>query len=332
LSRWDAYVEHVYGPGYVDEFVATVAEDGATQYILQDANYNVMALISGGPPPGGSAPPAGTVLEQYQYSPYGELIVRDQLASKPTFNPIGHQGLFYQRHDAGPHLPPLDVAAVGLYYNRARFYLATLGRFVQKDMNETALPIATALAMNADAIGVLFAPFEPQMHYGDGMNLFAYLRSNPINGLDPSGLDEIDDLIAELTGHKVAAIGLLAEGARWASLGLNTAVGIAASLIPGAGIYDAYKSGVAVVNGEAGFWDFVAVGFTAATGARDLFKAFKWGRRLFKESGVLSRLIQSAKRKARGFRSTRYLITMVYLIAGKLDFKLPAIAQVTHTK
>jgi len=33
-----------------------------------------------------------------------------------------------------------------------------------------------------------------------------------------------------------------------------------------------------------------------------------------------------------GFHSTRYLITMVYLIAGKLDFKLPAIAQVTHTK
>lgn len=47
---------------------------------------------------------------------------------------------------------------------------------------------------------------------------------------------------------------------------------------------------------------------------------------------AINGLIQSAKRKARGFRSTRYLITMVYLIAGKLDFKLPAVAQVTHTK
>jgi transposase len=47
---------------------------------------------------------------------------------------------------------------------------------------------------------------------------------------------------------------------------------------------------------------------------------------------AINGLIQSAKRKARGFRSTAYLITMVYLIAGKLDFKLPAIAQVTHTK
>jgi transposase len=33
---------------------------------------------------------------------------------------------------------------------------------------------------------------------------------------------------------------------------------------------------------------------------------------------AINGLIQSAKVKARGFRSSRYLITMVYLIAGKL--------------
>jgi len=37
-------------------------------------------------------------------------------------------------------------------------------------------------------------------------------------------------------------------------------------------------------------------------------------------------LIQAAKAKARGYRSTKNLITMVYLIAGQLDFQL------THTK
>ena len=48
------------------------------------------------------------------------------------------------------------------------------------------------------------------------------------------------------------------------------------------------------------------------------------------ESGITNRileginsLIQAAKAKARGYRSTRYLITMVYLIAGKLEFNLP---------
>lgn len=40
----------------------------------------------------------------------------------------------------------------------------------------------------------------------------------------------------------------------------------------------------------------------------------------------INSLIQAAKRKARGYRTTRNLITMIYLIAGKLDFQL------THLK
>jgi transposase len=37
----------------------------------------------------------------------------------------------------------------------------------------------------------------------------------------------------------------------------------------------------------------------------------------------LNSLIQSAKSKARGYRSTRNLITMIYLIGGRLEFGLP---------
>jgi transposase len=47
---------------------------------------------------------------------------------------------------------------------------------------------------------------------------------------------------------------------------------------------------------------------------------------------AINSLIQSAKAKARGFRNSRYLITMVYLIAAKLDFKLPDLGYPTHTK
>jgi len=36
-------------------------------------------------------------------------------------------------------------------------------------------------------------------------------------------------------------------------------------------------------------------------------------------------LVQAAKRQARGYRTTRNLIAMIYLIAGKLDLAL------THT-
>jgi hypothetical protein len=34
-------------------------------------------------------------------------------------------------------------------------------------------------------------------------------------------------------------------------------------------------------------------------------------------------LVQAAKAKARGYRSVRNFITMVYIVAGKLDFGLP---------
>jgi transposase len=42
----------------------------------------------------------------------------------------------------------------------------------------------------------------------------------------------------------------------------------------------------------------------------------------------LNSLIQATKTKARGFRSTHYFKTIIYLLAGKLDFQLP----LTHTR
>ena len=37
----------------------------------------------------------------------------------------------------------------------------------------------------------------------------------------------------------------------------------------------------------------------------------------------INSLIQAAKARARGYRTKRNLITMIYLIAGKLNFDLP---------
>ena len=37
----------------------------------------------------------------------------------------------------------------------------------------------------------------------------------------------------------------------------------------------------------------------------------------------INSLVQAAKAKARGYRSTRTLTAITYLIAGKLDLKLP---------
>ena len=38
---------------------------------------------------------------------------------------------------------------------------------------------------------------------------------------------------------------------------------------------------------------------------------------------AINGLVQAAKRRARGYRSDRHYIAMIYMIAGKLNFQLP---------
>jgi len=232
VSGWPsgaAWQEYVYGPDYVDEFVAFVDDPlGAgvgTYYTLQDANYNLMATLrananDGGPGGGGGGLTAeNVVVRQYQWSPYGAPVVAETLtdnlpsavteAQAAAAGRIGHQGLFFERYDSGADEPGIAANAAGIYYNRARFYTPYLGRFLQKDMNAAGLPIVAALAFNAAALDAFLDAFDAQNHYGDGLNLYAYVGSNPVGRRDPSGLvydpfEDVDDVIGAMQAEKVA--------------------------------------------------------------------------------------------------------------------------------
>ncbi len=194
--------EYVYGPGYVDEFILQIDQGGNILYMLQDANYNVVAIISGGCGPGvppencgTGVPPVGTLLEQYAYDPYGTVIAADNLdvdeygVSQHAVNRVGFQGLFFERYDGDYTVPCIAPDVSGMYYARNRFYSPALGRFLQRDPNETGIPIIAALVMNGEAVSILFGGFDAQGLYGDGMNLYLFAGANPVMWRDPSGLN-----------------------------------------------------------------------------------------------------------------------------------------------
>jgi len=135
---------YIYGGRYIDEPVCKVEDPGGTpvkHYYLHDANYNVVALTNA----------SGSVLERYNYEPYGRLTITDASYS-PRAATLYDNTLTFQgrRWD--------DESS--LYYFRNRMYNAELGRFVQRD----------------------------PAGYVDGGDVYEFLRARPVSFCDPSGL------------------------------------------------------------------------------------------------------------------------------------------------
>ena len=155
------FEQYVYDPYYIDavavrwwdknddgEFgTMATPDDDELQFFTHDANFNVTAVVEK------DASTGTTVLERYIYSAYGKVKFLDSsftaLGTQETA--IGNDILY-----TGRRLDP----ETGLYYYRARYYHAQLGRFVSRD------PIA---------------------YDGSEWNLYEYVKSGPLMALDPNG-------------------------------------------------------------------------------------------------------------------------------------------------
>ncbi|HEY3245219.1 MAG TPA: hypothetical protein VGM03_17900, partial [Phycisphaerae bacterium] len=64
--------------------MAQFDQNNVVYYVIQDANYDVVALLKSD----------GKPSIQYTYEPYGPLQLAESFAQQPV-NRLGHQGLFF---------------------------------------------------------------------------------------------------------------------------------------------------------------------------------------------------------------------------------------------
>jgi hypothetical protein len=189
--------EYIWGPGDsfagVDELFVLFDREREPWLVLQDASGDVAALCGRT-----SISQPAYVAAQWTWDAYGNVFSADHLFDHP-FLSVGHKGLFVERLDVGvadasvpgaqyADTPRLTPFAHHIYHNRNRSHHPTLGRFLQADPNASGVVAVTKIATQGETIKPEVTKFNMEERYGDGANIYQYLRSASWMAIDPTGL------------------------------------------------------------------------------------------------------------------------------------------------
>jgi len=87
----------------------------------------------------------------------------------------------------------------GLMYYNARVYNPTLGRFVQQDPMGVLATSPTELVNRGAAFAPVYAIPGPKEEYGDGLNLYQYVESNPLIRTDATGKFSLPSMMSNIS-------------------------------------------------------------------------------------------------------------------------------------